>query len=396
MPAPYGPGFHLDPYPTYAWLRDHAPVSRVTTYRGLHAWLVTRHADVRSLLADHRLAKDGRRIGELMAVHSPLSGNATGFPAGLTTNMVNSDPPDHTRLRNLIGREFTARRVDALRRRVEEIVDDLLDRMDDVTDLVPALALQVPIAVIGELLGVPSGDRADLFRRADTLYGGAVPPDESEAAYRAIVDYLGALFEAKRDEPADDLLTALVRVRDDEDRLGHDELVSMTLLLLMAGHETTSRQISNGVLALLRHPDQLAVLRTDPALMPAAVEELTRYEGPSLSASMRFTTEPVEVAGVVVPADEFVLLSLASANRDPRKFPEPDRLDLTRSTAGAVAMGHGIHHCVGAALGRLELEVVFTRLLDRFPDLALAIDPGEVEWPVHSFFRGPLSLPVRL
>ncbi|GAA1306583.1 cytochrome P450 [Saccharothrix xinjiangensis] len=397
-PEAYGPAFHLDPYPTFAWLRDHAPVHRVTTYRGLTAWLVTRYADVRALLADHRLAKDGHRIGELMAVHSAVSGNATGFPAGLTANMVNSDPPDHTRLRNLVGREFTVRRVEALRRRVEGIVDDLLDRMAAHTsvDLVPALSLQLPIAVIGELLGVPPDDREDLFRWADTLYAGKVPPAELGAAYQALVGYLGRLCEAKRHEPTDDLLTDLVRVSDDEDRLAPDELVSMALLLLMAGHETTSKQITNGVLTLLLHPGQLAALRARPELLPGAVEELMRYEGSGLSASIRFTTEPVEVGGVVIPADEFVLLSLASANRDPDRFPDPDRFDITRSTSGTMAMGHGIHHCVGAALGRLELEVAFGRLFDRFPDLALAVDPGDVDWLVHSFFRGPVSLPVRL
>jgi cytochrome P450 len=357
---------------------------------------VTRYEDVRALLADPRLAKNGNRIGELIAHHSTASGTGSGFPAGLVTNVVNSDPPDHTRLRNLIGREFTGRRVAELRPRVEEIVDGLLDEMAShgEVDLVQSFSLQLPIAVIGELLGVPQDDRKDFFGWADTLYGGTAAPEALGKAYMAVVDYLTKLCAAKRDSPAGDLLTALVQARDQEDRLDEQELVSMALLLLVAGHETTSKQLTNSVLALLLDPGQLAKLRADPTLLPNAVEELLRYEGPAVSASMRFTTEPVSVGGVVIPEGELVMLSLGSGNRDPEKFPDPDRLDLTRSTSGSLAMGHGIHHCVGAALARLELEVAVGRLLIRFPDLALAVDPSDVEWVVNAFFRGPVVLPV--
>lgn len=395
----YSPEFTRDPYAIFARLREQAPVCRVTTHRGMSAWMVTRHADVRALLADSRLAKDGNRIGELMPRHSTLTGAATGFPPGLTTNMVNSDPPDHTRLRHLVGREFTGHRVEGLRPRIEEIVDDLLDGVaacGDEADLAETLARRLPIAVIGELLGVPEADRAEFFCWADTLYGGTASPEALGQAYNAIVDYLGRLCDAKRDVPADDLLTALVQVSADEDRLSREELVSMALLLLVAGHETTSKQISNGVLALLLNPEQLKLLKAQPARTAGAVEELLRFEGPSLSASLRFTTEPVEVAGVVIPEGEFVLLSLASGNRDPEKFPDPDRLDITRSTQGNLAMGHGIHHCVGAALARLELEIVLSRLVARFPQMQLAVEADDLEWLVNSFFRAPLHLPVSL
>lgn len=396
----YGPEFINDPYPIFARLREQAPARRVTTFRGLSAWLVTRYSDVRSLLADDRLCKDGEKIGELMATHSAVEGSATGFPDGLTANMVNSDPPDHTRLRNLVGREFTAHRVSALRPRIEEIVDGLLDKMalGREVDLAKEFSLQLPIAVIGELLGIPQTDREEFFQWADILYGGGIeaPPETLAQAYADIVGYLRRLCERKRESPADDLLTALVQASDTEDRLSADELVSMALLLLVAGHETTSRQLSNGILALLLAPDQLEKLIAKPRLLPNAVEELLRYEGPAVSASVRFTAEPVEVAGVVIPEGEFVLLSLASGNRDPEKFPDPDRLDITRSTSGALGMGHGIHHCVGAPLARLELEVAIGRLLDRFPRLALATDPKDIEWLVNSFFRGPAKLPVVL
>ncbi|MCA1217793.1 cytochrome P450 family protein [Streptomyces sp. 8L] len=398
----YGPEFNRDPYPIFARLREEAPVRRVTTYRGLNTWLVTRYADVRRLLADSRLAKDGSRIGELMARHSKVTGNATGFPAGLTTNMVNSDPPDHTRLRNLVGREFTGRRVEQLRPRIEQIVDEMLDeiaaqdQVEGEVDLAATLSLRLPIAVIGELLGVPHADRMDFFAWADTLYGGKAEPAELGRAYQDVVGYLRRLCEAKRDTPGEDLLTALVQVSADEDRLNPDELVSMALLLLMAGHETTSNQLSNSMLSLLTAPDQLARLREHPELVTGAVEELLRFEGPGLSASMRFTTEPVEVAGTVIPEGEFVMLSLASGNRDPEKFPDPDRLDITRPTNGALAMGHGIHHCVGAALGRLELEIAIGKLVRRFPHVRLAVEPDAVEWIVNSFFRGPVKLPLRL
>jgi cytochrome P450 len=394
----YSPEFTRDPYSLFARLREQAPVCRVTTRRGVRAWLVTRYADVRALLADSRLGKDGSRIGELMVRQSKITGIDTGFPP-LTTNMVNSDPPDHTRLRHLVGREFTGHRVENLRPRIEELVDELLDGMaagGNQTDLAQTLSRRLPIAVIGELLGVPAADRLGFFEWADTLYGGTASADEVGQAHGDILGYLGRLCDTKRDVPADDLLTALVQVSVDQDRLSRQELVSMALLLLVAAHETTSKQITNGVLALLLNPAQLELLRARPGLAAGAVEELLRYEGPSLSASLRFTTEPVEVAGVVIPEGEFVLLSLASGNRDPEKFPNPDRLDITRATQGNLAMGHGIHHCVGAALARLELEIVFSRLLARFPHLELAVDPGDLDWLVHSFFRAPTRLPVSL
>jgi cytochrome P450 len=394
----YTEDFTRNPYPVFARLRENAPARRVVTHRGLKAWLVTRYEDVRALLTDPRLGKDGHRIGELLARHSEVNGVATGFPAGLTANMVNSDPPDHTRLRDLVGRVFTARRIAALCPQVERVVDGLLDEMarHEQVDLVTTLAEKLPIAVIGELLGVPEADRRGFFASVDVLYGGAGSPETLAKAYTDVVGYLRGLCEAKRQAPKDDLLTALVQVSADEDRLSADELVSMALLLLMAGHETTSRQIANSVLTLLLHPHQLAALRTDPSLLPNAVEELLRYEGSGLSASLRFTTEPVTVGGVAIPEGEFVLLSLASGNRDPEKFREPDRFDITRSISGSLAMGHGIHHCVGAPLGRLELEIALGTLVTRFPDLSLAIEPDEVEWSVNSFFRGPASLPIRL
>jgi cytochrome P450 len=395
----YSPEFTRDPYSLFARLREQAPVCRVTTHGGISAWLVTRYADVRALLADSRLGKDGNRISELMARRSKITGIAVGFPPGLT-NMVHSDPPDHTRLRHLVGREFTGHRVENLRPRVEELVDDQLDGMaaaGDKADLAQTLSRHLPIAVIGELLGVPAADRLEFFEWADTLYGGGTASaDAVGQAHGEIVGYLGRLCDTKRDVPADDLLTALVQVSADQDRLSREELVSMALLLLVAAHETTSKQITDGVLALLLNPAQLELLRAQPALVAGAVEELLRYAGPSLVASLRFTTEPVEVAGVVIPEGEFVLLSLASGNRDPEKFPDPDRLAITRSTQGNLAMGHGIHHCVGAALARLELQIVFSRLLARFPHLALAVDPDELEWLVHSFFRAPTRLPVSL
>lgn len=394
----YSPEFTRDPYSLFARLREQAPVCRVTTHLGVSAWLMTRYADVRALLADNRLGKDGSRIGELMVRQSKITGIDTGFPP-LTTNMVNSDPPDHTRLRHLVGREFTGRRVENLRPRIEELVDELLDGMaadGNKADLAETLSRHLPIAVIGELLGVPAADRLEFFEWADTLYGGRAPAAALNQAHSGIVSYLGRLCDTKRDVPADDLLTALVQVSADQDRLSREELVSMALLLLVAAHETTSKQITNGVLALLLNPAQLELLRAQPGLAADAVEELLRYEGPGLVASLRFTTEPVEVAGVVIPEGEFVLLSLASGNHDPEKFPDPDRLDITRSTQGNLAMGHGIHHCVGAALARLELQIVFSRLLTRFPHLELAVDPDELEWLVHSFFRAPTRLPVSL
>ncbi|WP_333770775.1 cytochrome P450 family protein [Streptomyces sp. IBSBF 2435] len=373
--------FGQDPYPTYARLRAEGPVHRVRTADG-ETWLVVGHDTARAALADPRLAKDFRSLAPGMD-YSPV-----------TSNMLEADPPRHTRLRRLVAREFTSRRVAALLPRVQQITDDLLDAAlgHDTVDLVEALALPLPMTVICELLGVPDLDR-DAFRRwsNDIISGTAAA---GEVALGAMSEYLTELIEDKRcGGPRDDLLSALIRTRyEDGDQLSPDELVGMAFLLLAAGHETTVNLIANGVLALLRHPGQLAALRADPALIDGAVEEMLRYDGPAETTTWRFAKEPITLAGTAIRRGESVLVALAAADRDPERFAEPDTFDIRRSGQGHIAFGHGIHYCLGAPLARLEARVAIPALLDRAPGLALV--PGPISWRPSVVLRGPARLMV--
>jgi cytochrome P450 len=291
------------------------------------------------------------------------------------------------------------RRVELMRPRIAEITGELLDGLAgrDEVNLVDDFAFPLPVTVICELLGVPHADRDD-FRRWSNVLLSAGDFTEVHAAGEAMATYLYQLTTSKIEHPADDMLTALVQARDDEGDggLGEFELVSMAFLLLVAGHETTVNLIANGVLSLLRNPDQLAALRADPALLPGAVEEFLRYESPVNQATLRYTTVPLTLGGVQIPADEFVLVSLGSANRDGDRFADPDQVDITREPGGHLAFGHGIHFCLGAPLARMEGQIAIGGLLDRFPALTLAVDPAELRWRNSTLLRGLEALPVRL
>ncbi|UBU13549.1 cytochrome P450 family protein [Nonomuraea gerenzanensis] len=359
-------------------------------HRRLRVWLVTRYAEARELLNDPSLAKDSARAVELFP-----PGTAGPYASSLAAHMLNSDPPDHTRLRRLVNKEFTARTVSRLRPRIEQITDGLLDGLAGAgeSDLLESFAFPLPIAVICELLGIPASDH-DEFRTWTAPFVAASSAEEMGAAHAWMLDYLTRLVAAKRAEPGEDLLSQLVHGCDEGDRLSHDEVVSMAFLLLVAGHETTVNLIANSVLALIADPDQQAALRADPALLPGAVEEFLRFDGPINIATLRFTTEPVRVGDVEIPANEFVFISLLAANRDPDRFPDPDRLDLTRQDGGHLAFGHGIHYCVGAPLARLEAQIAIGRLLDRFT----TIEPASptLRWRASTLIRGLETLPVRL
>ncbi len=383
--------FNADPYAEYAKLRAAGPAHQVRTPTGDEVWLIVGHEAARAALADPRLAKDWRPLAETGYEELPAS-----------SNMLETDPPQHTRLRKLVAREFTPRRIEALRPRVQEITDGLLDTMlaapGRAADLVDSLAFPLPMTVISELIGVPDLDR-EAFR---VLSNQAVAPrdgDEGPEAVGRIGVYLAELIEDKRRSgPADDLLGALIRTRhEDGDQLSQDELIGMAFLLLVAGHETTVNLISNGMLALLSHPDQLAALRADfDGLIDNAVEEMLRYDGPVETSTYRFTREPVEIAGTLVPGGgELVLVALADADRDPARYPEPDRFDIRREARSHVAFGHGIHYCLGAPLARLEARIAVRTLLDRCPDLALDIHPAALQWRTGMLIRGPERLPVR-
>jgi cytochrome P450 len=391
-PAKLNRAFYQEPHAVYQRLREEGPVRPASLYRGLTVWLVTRYAEAKTLLADPRLSKDSARALELFP-----EGTAGALASSLSAHMLTSDPPDHTRLRKLVSKAFTARTVARLRPRIEQITGELLDGMAAAgsVDLLESFAFPLPIAVICELLGVPDSDR-DKFRAWSSPFVAAASEDEMRTAHEELTAYLNALVANKRLTPGEDLLSELVQVSDEGDRLSQDEVVSMAFLLLVAGHETTVNLIANAVLALLDNPEQMTALRADPSLLPNAVEEFLRFEGPINIATVRFTTEPVLVGDVEIPADEFVMISLLSANRDAERFADPDRLDITRAPGGHLAFGHGIHYCLGAPLARLEGEIALGRLLDRFPELELDTEPATLEWRISTLIRGLHTLPVRV
>ncbi|MFI8785128.1 cytochrome P450 [Streptomyces sp. NPDC055105] len=380
--------FTADPYPVYEELRARGPVHRVLLPKPAddgEAWLIVGHEEARAALIDPRLVKSPAKLG-----FSGLDEELIG------AHLLITDPPHHTRLRSLVTRAFTARRVESLRPRIQRITDDLLDAMlpHGRADLVESFAFPLPLTVICELLGVPDIDRADFRRMSNEV----VAPSDRDGEYATFVElaaYLRDLIEDKRaSAPADDLLSALIRTTaEDGDRLSPDELCAMAFILLIAGHETTVNLIASGVRALLAHPDQLAALRADMTLLGGAVEEMLRYEGPVENATYRFTVEDTEVAGTVIPGGSAVLVGLAAAGHDPERFPEPDRFDIRRDARGHIAFGHGLHHCLGAPLARLEGQIALRSLLDRAP--ALALDGPADDWLPGMLIRGVRSLPVR-
>lgn len=388
--------FEQDPHALYDVLRVEAPVREVIAPGGLKVWLVTRYDDAKSALVDTRLSKNVVVGQKVIERNSTNADNVMVFATELSAHMLNSDPPDHTRLRKLVNKVFTMRAVEKLRPRIEEITTELLDEMEghDQVDLMRAFAYPLPISVICELLGVPKIDR-DRFHGwvAAQLSGD---PEKVAQAAPALLGYLHELVDSKRTEPAEDLLTGLVHASEDGDKLNAQELVSMAFLLLVAGHETTVNLIGNGMFALLRHPDQFAAVRADRSLVPGAIEEFLRYEGPVNTASLRYTTEAVELGGVVIPEGELVVVALASANRDDAQYPDGDSLDVRRQAGGNLAFGHGIHYCVGAPLARLEAQIAFDQLFTRFPDMRLAAEPADFRWRPGTVLRGLESLPVRL
>ncbi|MFB7497265.1 cytochrome P450 [Streptomyces sp. NPDC056161] len=389
--ADLGQDFTHDPYPVYAALRARGPVHRVRMPEGAEAWLVVGHEAGRAVLADPSLSKDWSNASHDLGLPNLAAGR----------HMLNSDPPHHTRLRKLVAKEFTPARVRALEPRVQEITDRLLDEAlggpGGRADLVEVLSFPLPIAVICELIGVPTLDR-EAFRRWSNTALTSRDADERVAAAGAASEYIARLIAHKQREPQDDLLSALIRVTDEGgDRLSADELLGTVWLLLVAGHETTVNLISNGILALLTRPEQLAALRADPALLENAVEETLRYDGPVETTTYRFTTKPVDIGGTVVPGGgQLVLVALADADRDPARFGDADGFDIRRDARGHLAFGHGVHYCLGAPLARLEGRVAIGTLLRRCPGLALDADPVTITWRGGMLIRGPERLPVRL
>jgi len=365
-------------------------VHQITLLSGENGWLVTGYEAARQALTDPRLHGRTGAVGDRRRLPEDVQ-------LGMNSHMLNREPPDHTRLRRLISAAFTRRRLEQLRPRIQTITDRLLDAMAgrDQVDLIEALALPLPIRVLCELVGIPQRDTGAIHRWTETLTASALPLDQLDAAATEMLDYVRSLLADKRRAPGDDMLSALAVAGQDGDQLTGPELTSMVFLLLIAGHETTVNLIGNATLALLTHPAELARLRAHPELLPSAVEEVLRYESP-VQAALRHSTEPVELAGVTIPAGSVVIVSLLAANRDPARFPGADRLELPRADNPHLAFGHGIHHCLGAPLARLDGAIAIGSLLARFPRLELAAPAGALRWRVSLVMHGLAELPVRL
>ena len=397
-PEPGLPPLHmrrdgLDPTPALRQIRDTVGVQSVTNAFGMRVFLVTRYDDVKTVLSDHARFSNGRPPGFVVPGAPPIDEQeAARNRAG---NLLGLDPPEHQRLRRMLTPEFTIRRIKRLQPRIVEIVDAQLDALAAAgppADLVEHFALPIPSLVICELLGVPYADRDDFQRRSGRQLDLSIPIPERLELQREGRAYMASLVTRARAEPGEDILGMLVREHGDD--LTDDELIGVAGLLLLAGHETTSNMLALGTLALLRQPRQLAAVRDDPAAVAPAVEELLRYLSIVQTSIPRITTTDVEIAGVEIPAGRLVFASLPAGNRDPGFIDAPETLDIGRGAPGHLAFGHGVHHCLGAPLARMEMQIAFPALLRRFPTLAPAEDFDDVEFRSFHFIYGLKSLEV--
>jgi cytochrome P450 len=384
----------FDPPAQFATLAAQGPVVRGVTPIGQPVWLITGHEHVRKILADPRISSSHRSPGyPVFTEVPPEMRNAQG---NFSEALLNSDPPDHTDRRRMLITEFTVRRVQALRPRIQEIVDERIDAMlggDRPADLFAELALPVPSLVICELLGVPYEDRGFFQTRTKKLLSHETPPQERHGAIGELLQYFDQLVSAKQAYPTDDLLGRLIEHNRETEVFSHELLVGLATLLLIAGHETTSNVISLGTLALLQNPEQLAALRADESSVPGAVEELLRYVS-IVEAGFRTATEDIEIDGTVIKAGEGVIALAGSANRDKAAFDQPDELDITRAARHHVSFGYGIHQCLGQNLARMELDIVFRTLFRRIPALRMAVPVAEVPFKDDSVIYGVHALPV--
>ena len=407
MPRPFdlfGPTFKANPYPTYAAMREQLPFHRRTTMDGQAAiWFITRYDDVNALLRDHkRLVKNVTNT--LTPEQQAVLPETPPLLQLLSNHMLNLDPPDHTRLRSLVSKVFTNQVVAQMQDRIQVVADELLDKahVKGEIDLIEEFAFPLPIIVIAELLGIPSRDR----RRFRNWSNAFVTPSANlqrsvkkmEKARQVMEDftrYMRRVFEERRQEPRDDLISLLLQAEEAGDTLREEELFSMVILLIVAGHETAVNLIGNGLLALLQHPAQMDRLQGNWSLLPTAIEEMARYDGPVERATMRFAAEDIPVADdITITRGDAVSLILAAADRDPAQFPEPDRFDITRTPNRHLAFGQGIHYCLGAPLARLEGQIAIQTLLHRYPGLHLALPSEQLRWRTIPILRGLHHLPV--
>ncbi|MCC6187958.1 MAG: cytochrome P450 [Anaerolineales bacterium] len=392
------PEVRADPYLLYARLRESAPLAQAKVPMFGRVWLISRYADVVAALKDPRFSSDQRNA-------TAGEGTPRWLPRIfriLATSMVVTDDPDHYRLRNLVHQAFTPKRVEGIAARVEAITAELLDRAaaKRQVDLLADFALPLPLTVISEMMGVPARDRLNFHRWTAKFLE---TPSAGLGAMLAqlpngvrLLRFFENVIAERRANPQDDLVSALVAAEEAGDRLNEEELLSMIFLLLLAGHETTVNLIANGTLALLQHPDQLERLRADPGLMARAVEELLRFTNPVEHGTTRHLLEDVTLHGVTLPKGSRALALLSSANRDETVFDNAGRLDLGRHPNRHVAFGLGIHYCLGAPLARLEGQIAFQALIERFPNMQLTIPPERVRWRSALAVRGLKALPVSL
>jgi cytochrome P450 len=389
--------FKADPFTFYKQIRETSGVCRAKPTRLGEPWLVTRYADVSALLKDNRLTKEPAKAlspEQLARMRIPK------IFAPLMRNMLAQDDPDHARLKKLVQATFTPKRVEQLVANTKTISNGLLDRLSkhETFDLIEDYALPLPVIVISELLGVPKVDRERFARWSGILIRNSIVPWKMLLSLPQIIlfmRYLRRLVEMKRAEPDDALVSALVEAEADGERLSPDELLAMIAILLSAGHETTTSLIGNGTLTLLQKPEHLVQLKNNSGIIDSAIEELLRHSGPVEMSSDRYTMQDIEIAGAVIPRGSLVFGVIASANRDPQQFAEPDQLNLTRQPNRHLTFGEGGHYCVGAALARMEGRIAFRDLFERFPNLGLAVPVEKLKWRSGIILRGIEKLPLR-
>ncbi len=396
---PFLPEAVGNPYPMYRQLREQDPVH---FNEMLEVWVLTRYDDIVSVLRDPRFSADRRQGRSRFAQMARERMEQQSGPLGRANTMLTSDPPEHTRMRGLVSKAFTPRVVESMRPHIQEIVDGLLDGAKDKggMDIVWDLGYPLPVIVIAEMLGVPPEDRDDFKRWSDdivaTLGGPFVSEETLERAQlsgQEMADYFHAVIAERRKEPRDDLLSGLIAAEERGEVLSEEELLATCILLLAAGNETTTNLIGNGMLALLRNPDQLETLRKNPNLAESAVEEFLRYDGP-VQGTGRVALEEMEIDGRTIEKGHVVMTLLGAANHDPALFIDPDTLDIARQPNPHVAFGYGVHFCLGAPLARAEAQIAFRSLLERLPAFHLAME--DVEWGGSFILRGLKRLPIIL
>ncbi len=391
------PHFMANPFPYYAQLRAEQPICHTRLPDKTPIWLVTRHADVDLFLKDNRFAKNRREVLAPEQLRKEPWVPAMFKP--LERNMLDTDPPDHTRLRALVHKAFTPRLIEQMRARIQTLADELLASVapKGEMDLLQDYALPLPMTIITEILGVPPRDRNKFHSWSKAI----VSVNSFRAPWLVIPSifmfyrYLRGFFKFKRAQPGDDLTSALIQVEEGGDKLGEDELMAMIFLLLIAGHETTVNLIGSGTLALLQYPDQMDKLRRDPALIKTAVEELLRYTTPVVMSTERYAREAITLHDVTIPRGELVFGVIGSANRDETVFEKPETLDLAREPNKHLAFGQGVHYCLGAPLARLEAQIAINTLLRHMPHLRLKVSPESLRWRRSLVLRGLEALPVK-